>query len=163
MAHGDTSTIRLLLVERGGEHTHLHGFTQYTWLKYVTGFDQDHHCARSLRGFHSKRVWHQMPLNVPVVLDEAPVFDYIYLCGVSDNYIWRNNLHVVVRHKPGGFVATQTYNGISVRFRNAERVEIPALPPGWNGLSDEFTTCRNFQFGVMAYGYEKRMITPRLF
>jgi hypothetical protein len=130
----------------------LWGFSQYTWLRYVSGFDSSEHCAKSLLGFHSKRVWYEAPLNVPITLDEARDYDYLYLCGVSANFEWNKNLHMPVRPAPGESALGVTWNGIRCVIRNAQLVDIPELEKGWGGYSSEFTTCRNWRFGIARYG-----------
>jgi len=136
----------------------LWGFSQYTWLKYVSGFDSGEHCAKSLLGYHSRRVWYELPLNAPITLDESREYDYIYLCGVSAEFEWSNNLHMPVRHAPGERAICTTWNGLRCVITNAQLVEIPGLEPGWGGHAREFTSCRNWQFGVAKYGLTR----PRL-
>ena len=129
------------------------GFTKYFWLKYVRGFNPAEHCAKSLLGKHSRKVWFQMSLNSMTILDELPPggYDFIYLCGVSENFIWQNNLHLPVRPVPGAKAVLQAYTGMRCVIQNAEIVEIPQIPLGFAGFSREFTTCRNWQFGVNNY------------
>lgn len=129
-----------------------HGFW-YLWLKYVSGFDIEHHCQRCLAGKRSQRVrLHALTPKRVVRLDEART-PFLYLCGgAGEGYSapgpWSSNLHLAVRPKDGAVAEATSYNGTLFRIRNAERVEIPDLPKGWRGLPDSFTTCRNFRFGV---------------
>ena len=43
--------------------------------------------------------------------------------------------------------------GVTFTIRDAFALRIDRLPNDWMGLSPEFTTCRNFQFGVQQFGY----------
>lgn len=45
-------------------------------------------------------------------------------------------------------VEMQTYNGYTIRVRNAELLPIPPLREYWHGLPDSHRRCKNFQFGV---------------
>jgi len=130
------------------------GFSQYFWLKYVNGFIPEEHCAKSLRGKHSSKVWFQAPLNRPILLDEAIQYDYIYLCGVSENFIWSKNLHMPVRPSPGQKAIVFTYNGIRCVISNAELVDIPRFEDGFGGYDLAHTTCRNWRFGVQYYSIQ---------
>jgi hypothetical protein len=127
------------------------GFSQYFWLRYVQGFNPKEHCAKSLLGKHSRKVFHESPLNRPILLDEAQDYDFIYLCGVSENFKWSLNLHMPARPAPGQKATIYTYNGIRCVIRNAESVEIPRIEDGFAGYGLEFTTCRNWRFGVQHY------------
>ena len=60
----------------------------------------------------------------------------------------RNNLHIAMRAKPGSRIERVAYNGVRITIEGAEALPIPELPRGFRGLSWEFTTCRNYQFGV---------------
>lgn len=129
----------------------------YFWGMYVRGFDPRVHCKRCFIGTKCSRVGTRMRMGVELPLfedDEAP---YYYLCGGAGRGYqrqgkWEDNFHLAVRRVDGGLVEAETYNGIPIRLRNAERVEIPDLPDGWEGLSKRYTTCRNFRFGVHAFG-----------
>ncbi len=131
-----------------GPADRLTGF-RYFWLKYVSDFKSDVHCARCLIGPYSTAVSNDMLTRRTIALNEVSGWDYLYLCGVSPK--WPTNFHLAM--KPGNdIIKMKTYNGFEVVVTGAERMDIPSLPDGWNGLSKAFTTCRNYQFGVRYYG-----------
>jgi hypothetical protein len=123
---------------------------RFLWLKYVSGFDPSKHCARCLRGPFSARISPQMDLRYAISLDEYEC-DYLYLCGVSPR--WETNLHIVFQPSAGDIIRVTTYNGLEIEIHGATQVPIPPLEQGFMGLPKEFTTCRNFQFGVAYYGF----------
>jgi hypothetical protein len=125
----------------------------HLWVKYVTGFAPSVHCARCLLGPFSQRVRpNAFPVNEPVELDEYGGYDYLYLCGVAKPYSWRNNLHLAVVPCPGHTAEAEAWNGVVFRIDGAMAVAIPELPIGYDGRTKAFTTCRNWRFGVSAYG-----------
>jgi hypothetical protein len=126
---------------------------RYLWAKYVRGFDPSQHCAMGLVGSWSKRVRVRMQTGVHLPFDETKAYDYIYICGVGPSY--PSNLHMPMRDKEGGFVEVETYNGFRFIVENAELLTIPGLPKGFAGKDWQFTTCRNWQFGVDRYGLGK--------
>lgn len=130
-----------LTVTVEGPVPHLTGF-RYWWLKHVVGYDLSVHCARCLRGKYDRRINRQMATGEPIEL-ASPL---VYLCGVSPR--WVTNFHAAAEHAPGRRFEVDTYNGFTVRFANARRIDIEPLPEGYDGLPREFTTCRNFQFAV---------------
>lgn len=123
----------------------------YLWLRYVNGFDPTRHCAVSLISTRSRRINMGMRTNHPVVLDEARS-RHIYLCGGAQKGGWIANLHLAMEPAPGETAFIVASTGTVFRVRNARRLEIPALPAGFDGRGPEFTTCRNWQFGVAYYG-----------
>ena len=140
-----------------GKHPsdHVWGFSKYFWLKYVNGFNPAEHCAKSMLGKHSRRVWGEAPLNTPILLDELKSgYDFIYLCGVAEPFRWSNNLHMPIRPKPGAKATIYAYTGMRCVITNAEVVDIPRVEDGYAGFDLEFTTCRNWRFGVQNYSIQ---------
>ncbi|RRR76463.1 MAG: hypothetical protein EI684_02980 [Candidatus Viridilinea halotolerans] len=129
---------------------HLAGFT-FFWLRYVWGFRAQYHCASCLAGRYDMRVSATMPLPARMVLDNR--YPYAYLCGVASSGIWANNFHLPVVYAAGEQAEAVTYHGVRVRILNAQEVPIPWIEAGWNGFPLSYTTCRNWQFGVHAFGY----------
>lgn len=127
-----------------GEAGVMCGF-RYLWLKCVHGFNPRQHCLAALRGPREPRVHPAMLLGQTIRIAPAP---YVYLCGVALGRRYDQNLHIAMRHAPGVSFDVLTWNGIRVRVENAEQVAIHALPAGFRGLGPEYTTCRNYQFGV---------------
>ena len=120
---------------------------RFLWLKHVSGFDERHHCAKGLVGRYAKL----FPYNgakAGSVFEgplEGPETPFLYLCGVTGR--WADNLHVAMAPDPGGAILHHDANCI-VRVEGWRRLEIPPLPPEVAaGLTKDFTTCRNYQFG----------------
>jgi hypothetical protein len=149
----DFPQMRVSCLDTRYDDSHLTGF-RFLWAVYVTGFVPTQHCKKCLRGPTSSRTSPQIELRKHFAFDEQSPgsFDYIYICGVSNPYQWRNSFHLPFRVVPGAVAQKDTYNGFRFRVTNAEEIEIPELPAGYRGLDNSFTTCRNFQFGVHAYG-----------
>jgi hypothetical protein len=131
---------------------------KFLWLKYVRGFNPTHHCARCLAGSYSTL----FPFSrgyVPAqtfegVLDEfdAP---WIYLCGVTNKWIW--NVHVAGQYEDGA-MTNYSDERIDVEIRDFKQLFInsantPEAP-------HEFETCRNWQFGWMAFPNTSRQLDP---
>jgi hypothetical protein len=56
-----------------------------------------------------------------------------------------------VRRREGSYAEARCYTGQRVIIPHAEQIAIPELPSGFAGRGPEFTTCRNYRFGVHAY------------
>lgn len=122
---------------------------QYLWLKYVTGFNLEVHCARCLLGNYSKRVGVDAlnSGNMQMVeLDEFP-YKYIYLCGVTSPYRWERNLHIALEPCKGSKVVINEC-GVYAEISDAKRIEIQSQSVYYHpkGASKEFNTCRNWRF-----------------
>lgn len=129
---------------------------RFLWAFYVSGYDPKKHCQPCFKGRRVDEFCTPTARSGPVIaLDRMDQFPYVYVCGVGagpDRDRWKQNLHLPMRFKQGGVVEATTYNGYSVVARDAELVEIPPLPDGWNGLPLSHTRCRNFRFAVGAFG-----------
>lgn len=135
---------------------------RYLWLKYVHGFNPDHHCARGLIGPYSKRFPYSRgyvpPQLIEGALDEHPG-PWFYLCGVTSRWEW--NVHVAGTYEPGSIVTHQDER-ISVEIVGLKRLAIDAShsPPA----PRDFATCRNWQFGWQAFPNTRRSAAqPTLF
>lgn len=127
------------------EKSRLSGF-KYFWMKHVTGFDPDVHCARCLIGKYEKAVHRSLQCEEWISFDPGKV-RAIYLCGVSPR--WDTNFHLAMVPEPGCQAIKHTYNGYAVIVDGAREVEFPnVLPGGFMGKTKEFTTCRNWTFGA---------------
>ncbi|MEZ6094442.1 MAG: hypothetical protein R3C03_09440 [Pirellulaceae bacterium] len=122
---------------------------RFLWLKYVTGFNPKVHCARCLIGKYSKRFPYTSGYvprqTIEGALDEnnSP---WIYLCAVTGRWEW--NVHIAGQYEAGSMV-TYSDDRIDVEIQNFKRTPIdgsksPEAEP-------EFATCRNWQFGWMAF------------
>ncbi len=136
----------------------LDGF-KYFWAKSVTGFNPTKHCMDCLIGVRHKRAHPNMLCGPGQAFSpDVPLGADLYICGVAtppegerDDYA--HNFHLVCRHKKGSTVKKTTYNGYVMIVTNAEEIPIPAIRNGWRGLPYLFTRCRNFQYGVLRFGY----------
>jgi hypothetical protein len=122
---------------------------KFLWLKYVRGFNPTHHCARCLNGNYSTLFPYSSgyvpPQTIEGVLDEfdAPWF---YLCGVTNK--WAFNVHIAGQYE-AGTITKFSDERIAVELKDFKRLFInsantPEAP-------NEFATCRNWQFGWMAF------------
>ncbi len=123
----------------------------FLWGKYVKGFDSSKHCAECRLGDTKS------PVN-PKRRDGDDYkrrndFPYFYLFGMGRGDRSRSNLHFAVEPRPGSVASIGSIYGVSFTIYDAFAPRIDRLPKGWMGLDDDFTTCRNFQFGVQMFGY----------
>jgi hypothetical protein len=129
---------------------------RYLWLKFVSGFAPNRHCARCLSGGYSKRVRNNLPEGPQVlVMDEKPEAACLYLCGVTPGALWQawgNNLHIPFVPEAGSVIEKVDYRGQLFVIENARELTFPPLPDGWGGYNRSYTTCRNFQFAVDYFG-----------
>ena len=143
---------------------------RHLWLKFVSGFDPEHHCQRCLRGWTMPALQNRLRPDTPVgLLPGAPGtmkpwgmsgrplstrYDALYLCGVHDSWDWSKNLHLVALPAFGEVAELRASTGTVFRLNNARAVAIPDLPLDYDGRGKEFTTCRNWRFGVAYYGLD---------
>jgi hypothetical protein len=130
---------------------------RFLWAFYVSGYRSDRHCQPCFRGSRvtdfstsAARSGRRFELT------RAAKYPCVYVCGVGrgpKTELHRRNLHLPMRFSAGSVVRAMTYNGYEFVAEDAELIEVPALPPGWNGLELETTRCRNFQLAVSLFGY----------
>ena len=120
----------------------------YLWLKYVTGFNLDVHCAKCLVGEYSDYFSFGQRTKIlhDAVLNEHPA-RYYYICGVTAPYRWRDNLHIAFEYCEDSFVEYndgRTY----VLIENAKRIDIKRKDfyDILHGHEKAYFTCRNWQF-----------------
>jgi len=130
----------------------LKGFSEYTWAKYVDYFDDKNHCAKCLQGKWIKDINHRMETNKDIVLHlkEGKPF---YICGVAYPWNYNNNMHLAVIGKEGAEARLELYTGDILIVRDAEQYmfndkKARELYPN---LSEQYLTCRNFQFGAQYF------------
>ena len=119
----------------------------YLWGKYVTGINLDFHCAKSLEGYYSKKIYKDKASESDIKLDEYNS-NIFYLCGVSKPYKWNDNFHLALRYKEGNNLIINR-NGLYLEIENAE--ELPIIFDinkcnHKNKYNKNFATCRNWQF-----------------
>jgi hypothetical protein len=129
------------------------GKHNYLWMKKVTGFDPRHHCAKCLKGPYENDFGLRVPTNEWRSLKGYQEGDIVYVCAVSRPYNWHRNRHIAVRVKEGSNAGLDLYTGDAVLMRNAELIRFngQAAAERYAEKGDEFTTCRNFQFGAQFF------------
>ena len=114
---------------------------------YVNDVDLSKHCKPCLKGYTSKKITKLTRHEKNVCLDESEA-KYYYLCGGSYPYKWENNFHLAWKEKSGASFE-YSFNGITIRLKNAERVEFSQDDiEKTQKYADkpEYYTCRNWQF-----------------
>ncbi len=133
----------------------------WLWAKYVTGFNEKHHCTNSIRGHYSRKFSKNNPKfakSLAVVMDEQELGSYraIYICGVSkDGYSkktnYAHNVHVAICPEVGA-AEEWSFEKWTLRIRNGRLLPIPGnvdeLPIQYRGLPSEYTTCRIFRWSA---------------
>lgn len=135
---------------------------RYLWAIEVWGFDHTQHCLQTFAK-HSRRIPEVKPgmrSDSPIEVTFGPTppgrpASFLYVCGVATVGGYRNNLHAVVKPRRGGFANVTAYTGDVLTVVGGDLQPIPELPQLYNGMSAEFTTCRNFQWAVSAFGWPK--------
>ena len=119
----------------------------FIWLMYVNDVDLSKHCKPCLKGYTSKKITKWTRHEENVCLDELEA-KYYYLCGGSYPYKWENNFHLAWKEKSGASFE-YSFNGITIRLKNAERVEFSQEDIEKTqkyAERPEYYTCRNWQF-----------------
>ena len=131
----------------------------YLWLKYVTGFNLEQHCARCLLGEYSSAF--QFGRQTTALHNEElneHAARYYYLCGVTKPYRWIKNLHVAFEYAEGEaleYKDDKTY----ILIENARQIPIVAQKQYMtsHGENPSYNTCRNWRFAYqMTYGYKNK-------
>lgn len=120
------------------------------WGMYVRGFDSTKHCIFCLKGRKETVLNRQMIDGDYELATDFPYF-YLFAMGRGDRSI--SNVHLPVRPHPGAVASIGSLYGVTFTIRDAYALRVDRLPNGWNGLEKEYTSCRNFQFGVQEFGY----------
>jgi hypothetical protein len=130
---------------------------RFLWAFYVNGYRPEKHCQPGLRG---RRVPEfctpTAEVGRAVSLDRMDRYPYVYVCGVGGGpkaLLRDQNLHFPLEYAAGEVAEITTYNGYRFRAEHARQLEIPELPHGWDGRSEEHVRCKNFQFAVAYFGY----------
>lgn len=125
---------------------------RYLWMKRVTAFKPDVHCARCLVGSYDQQFGLKMPVNQTIPVAGADAGAILYFCGVSTPYRWERNAHlaVVVTCVAGDMARLELYTGDILEVAGA--VALPFTDEtarrDYPSRSAAFLTCRNFQFGA---------------
>lgn len=122
----------------------------YVWGMYVNGFDPKQHCQKCLRGWKSAHVGLGMTSDHSYIMDECrKPWDYLYVCAGS-RFTYEDHVHLPM--VPGYDTIELTSRGVTFRAVGVRLVDIPETPEGYMGLGPKFTSCRNYRFGLSAYG-----------
>ncbi|MER9652475.1 hypothetical protein NKJ26_03020 [Mesorhizobium sp. M0152] len=134
----------------GGGPVGKHG---YLWMKKVTGFDPRYHCAKCLKGEYENDFGLRVPTNTWRTLKGYQESDIVYVCAVSRPYNWHRNRHLVVRVKAGSHAGLDLWTGDRVLLDNAEIIRFTGQVAAerYADKGEDFTTCRNFQFGAQFF------------
>lgn len=124
---------------------------RYLWLKYVIDFNLAHHCAKCLVGQYSRHINNNISVFKDIELNEYP-YRYIYLCGVTYPYNWKNNLHLALKECEGNTVE-YTFNGDRIIIEDAEIIDITDkyVYHHPNGIYKAYSTCRNWRFATQQF------------
>jgi hypothetical protein len=143
-----------------GDEGPITGF-RYIWAFYVKGYNPAKHCQPGLIGHRVNDFCTGRAMSGrSVTCDQMDRYPYLYVCGVaagSKSGRKEKNLHLPLRYAAGAVVEATTHSGFHFRIENAEKVDVPALPEGWEGKPREHTRCKNFQFAVACFGYPPRV------
>jgi hypothetical protein len=143
-------------------HGHLFGW-RTLWVKYVAGFNPRVHCQDCLIGETDRSMARRLVPDQAFALSRAkhPIdYDALYLCGGHESWDWSKNLHLVAVPEEGATAEIIASTGSVFRISGARAIQIPPLALGYAGRAREFTTCRNWRFGVAYYGLDPM---PRAF
>ncbi len=125
------------------------GKFRYLWLKYVTGYNLEVHCARSLKGEYSTQIVRDMGKKSEILLNEFPA-KIVYLCGVAQPYNWSKNFHLALLADEGYGPLPIDELGIKMAVRNA--IPLPIETTSMRAINHSkisqkaYATCRNWQF-----------------
>jgi len=123
----------------------------YLWGFYVRGFKPWHHCFKCFYGTHEKLI-HKEMLDGSYNLPEPT--GYFYLCGVASGSraeLWKNNLHLAVRPRPGSTAVVESVYGPVFTIRDAEEIVIQDPIQHLPNLDNSYTRCKNFRFAAQMY------------
>jgi hypothetical protein len=153
---GARPIILLDVTSPSGAPGKIDGF-RFLWAYYVSGYNPARHCQPCFKGRRVEEFCTRTAsAGRTVILDLIDRYPFVYVCGVArgpKRELAGKNLHFPLRYAAGRVEEITTYNGYILRAQNAERVEIPSLPPNWEGKSEEHVRCKNFQFAVASFGY----------
>ena len=133
---------------------------KWLWCKYVIEGNDKKHCTNSLKGKYSKKFSkHNENFNneTTIIFDEQPEdsFKAIYICGVinkgySQKKNYPHNVHLAIVPKPGARCLYQFEEWeIIIEDGMISMIpEIEELPKEYQGLPEEYVTCRIFRWSI---------------
>jgi hypothetical protein len=126
---------------------------QSWWAKAVTGFDQTKHCQRCLLGPFLKPAGLSVPMNVATTYVVPHAALCLYFCGVSLDGR-KHNFHAPLVYAPSQRVVLPMFGGQRFVAEDARLLPITPLQADFNGLTEAYWMCPNFQYGVQQFGYD---------
>lgn len=133
---------------------------KWLWSKYVEGGNDEKHCTNSLKGKYSKKFSkHNENFNneTTIIFDEQPEdkFKAIYICGVinkgySQKKNYPHNVHLAIFPKEGARCLYQ-FEEWEIEIEDGMISIIPEieeLPVKYQGLPEEYVTCRIFRWAI---------------
>jgi hypothetical protein len=145
-----------MLLEVRGMESASQTFVQL-WGKHVTGFRPEKHCIYCLKGRKERQLYRTMPSGDYPLSNDAPYF-YLFAMGRAPRR--DTNVHLAVQPYPGAAASIGSMYGVTFTIRDARALRMDRLPKGWMGLEEDYTSCRNFQFGVQMFGYNPQNRFP---
>jgi hypothetical protein len=145
-----------MLLEVRGMESASQTFVQL-WGVHVKDFDSEKHCQYCLKGRKEPQLHRTMLSGDYQLSSDAP---YFYLFAMGRGFRRDTNVHLAVKPYPGAVASIGSMYGVTFTIRDARALRIDRLPKGWMGLDEDYTTCRNFQFGVQMFGYNPKKRFP---
>ena len=137
---------------------------QHLWGRYVYGFRPWRHCIRCLKS-------NRAPGVVPTMRDgSVELADRLfYLCGVGKKMSELlypecarrlTNVHLAVRPRKGSTATVHSSSGVIFVIDDAEAIPIETLPDPFQGLPENHSRCKNFQFGYQMFNVDEVSDSP---
>ena len=117
------------------------------WLRYVSGYNLNDHCMKSLIGYNDPRVprFNNIRRYDNLILREAP---YYYFCCVQSRNSYDKNVHIAwYDKKDSSFIVDNDL--IYAEILDAEQIPITNQFIDWTlpqSKNKYFNTCRNWWF-----------------
>ena len=128
------------------------GDFRHFWSLHVTGFNDEKHCQDCFIGEQEWKTNNKIPTGTPITIPMKG--NFFYICGEKT---YDDNFHMPLRWKQGSTTTLTTYNGFKFTVENAELVPFTDkfARKKYPEKSEEYLTCRNFQFAAQMYVQQK--------
>lgn len=126
------------------------------WLRYISGYNLNNHCMKSLNGYNDPRVtrFDRIMKYENLELEKAP---YYYFCCVQSSGSYDKNIHLAWRDKEGAsFIVDNDL--IHAEILDAEQIPITNEYIDWSlpqSADRNFNTCRNWWFACWLHHQKK--------
>jgi hypothetical protein len=131
---------------------------KHLWGRYILGFKPQRHCIRCFETNKAPDITPEMTDGIyPLRTDLSDLF---YLCGVGqpdtlrDGEVWKRkftNVHLAVTPRQGSVASIGSVYGVTFTIIDAEAIPIQSRLKGFQGLPNEHSQCKNFQFGYQVF------------